>query len=84
MRSSGYVGQVVSVYRAALDRLESSAEQTTADLRRLKLAFNRGGSFYRPILDRQPKTLIFYPVFTLAVMVYCLEQSSDWNRGRVF
>lgn len=45
MRSSGYVGQVVSVYRAALDRSENSPEQSTADLRRLKLAFNRGGSF---------------------------------------
>lgn len=45
MRSSGYVGQVVSVYRATLDRSENSPDQTNTDLRRLKLAFNRGGSF---------------------------------------
>ena len=40
MRGSAYVGQVVSVYRAALDgKIPADAE------RRLLLAFNRGGAF---------------------------------------
>ena len=53
MRSSAYVGQVTSIYRAALDRAaglqemqdEPPCDRTADKKRQLLLAFNRGGSF---------------------------------------
>jgi len=45
MRSAAYVGQTAAVYRALLDSRAADPEALDAALKRLLLAFNRGGSF---------------------------------------